>query len=295
VSTILETFHGRPDLWESQFDEEMEDIRSLDTVPLDIKNVIRYTSEHPEAGKQVTRMPITPPWFNTWVEYTYRRTQEDYAFCVTTVEMETRDGKLVEYEGEEVRWTMLWTPFRRKPHQESIDRGMQWVTHLRADGSIVTGDRNAEGVETLRVFAYRLPDTEEDHQLFTQFLEIMTPHMTLVSFAFALLNCKNVVVEDEVIPPKLAAKRLKHHGMPSIVKKVLRVEPLRDSVRRSSGQSVPDPDRSERAFHLRRGYFADYREGNGLFGKHHGVYWWDQMTRGSRGAGEILKSYELKV
>ncbi len=31
----------------------------------------------------------------------------------------------------------------------------------------------------------------------------------------------------------------------------------------------------KRALHIMRGHFKDYREGRGLFGKVHGMWWWD--------------------
>jgi hypothetical protein len=36
-----------------------------------------------------------------------------------------------------------------------------------------------------------------------------------------------------------------------------------------------DPGGLPRALHIMRGHFKDYREGRGLFGKVHGMWWWD--------------------
>lgn len=47
----------------------------------------------------------------------------------------------------------------------------------------------------------------------------------------------------------------------------------------------------KRALHIARGHFSDYREGRGLFGKHHGIYWWDPQLRGSVSEGYAPKDY----
>ena len=46
------------------------------------------------------------------------------------------------------------------------------------------------------------------------------------------------------------------------------------------------------ALHWVRGHFADYRE-HGLFGKHHGVYWWSPHLAG-RADRVVHKDYKLE-
>ena len=51
----------------------------------------------------------------------------------------------------------------------------------------------------------------------------------------------------------------------------------------------------QRALHICRGHFKDYRDGKGLFGKHKGLYWWDSTVKGNANNGEIKKDYALKM
>jgi hypothetical protein len=48
------------------------------------------------------------------------------------------------------------------------------------------------------------------------------------------------------------------------------------------------------AFHIRRGHFADYTKGKGLFGKYHGKYWIPSTAVGDKDYGTVLKSYRLE-
>lgn len=37
----------------------------------------------------------------------------------------------------------------------------------------------------------------------------------------------------------------------------------------------------------------DYRQ-RGLFGKYHGLYWWDSHLRGASSAGQVIKDYRVR-
>lgn len=58
---------------------------------------------------------------------------------------------------------------------------------------------------------------------------------------------------------------------------------------RAGGPASPIP------FHLVRGHLADYRTGNGLFGKWRTVVWVPMHTRGFQKAGAIAKTYDTKL
>jgi hypothetical protein len=46
------------------------------------------------------------------------------------------------------------------------------------------------------------------------------------------------------------------------------------------------------ALHICRGHFKDFTE-RGLFGKYHGLYWWDAHARGNAKEGIALKDYRV--
>jgi hypothetical protein len=113
-------------------------------------------------------------------------------------------------------------------------------------------------------------------------------------FAISLMHCKNVKLEDVAVPPKVQAKREKQ-GAPKITFKTLVVEPLRQQIRRETAKDpTGEQNHIKRALHIARGHFKDYRDGPGLFGKYHGLFWWDMQVRGNADAGIVAKDYKIK-
>lgn len=112
------------------------------------------------------------------------------------------------------------------------------------------------------------------------------------ALAITFFHCKNIQVIDlPGLPPKVLAKRQKE-GRPEVKFKTLVVEPLRKQTRlESSGEMSGGSLR--RALHIARGHFKDYRDGGGLFGQHHGLYWWEMHVRGDADSGVIVKDYKI--
>lgn len=107
---------------------------------------------------------------------------------------------------------------------------------------------------------------------------------TLPAFvAFAFAHCRNVDVQPDA---KASARRPRlGHG-----KVIYREIDVLQSSRSGGDNSVTVDSEVNTAFHICRGHFKDFRE-KGLFGKNHGIYWWDMHARGSKKAGEIRKTY----
>lgn len=112
-------------------------------------------------------------------------------------------------------------------------------------------------------------------------------------FSLSLLHCKNVHIEDVLIPPAVQKKRSKK-GIPQITFKTLVVKPLHQQVRRECDSDLAGENNTvKRALHICRGHFKDYRE-TGLFGKYYGLYWWDMHVRGKAQNGIVNKDYLVK-
>lgn len=112
---------------------------------------------------------------------------------------------------------------------------------------------------------------------------------------FSLLHCKNVTLEDEPIPKNIGAinRKRKKKGkreLYSIRYKTLVVEPFKKVAAAQGGGS----EGVRKALHMCRGHFKDYRDGPGLFGKLHKLYWWDMHMRGDKANGEVRKDYAIK-
>lgn len=110
-----------------------------------------------------------------------------------------------------------------------------------------------------------------------------------VLWSWLLLSCKNVTTIES--QPCLRNNKRQKDPL-RIVHRELHVAVPPGGNRR---QSVSEGDETAgTAFHLRRGHFADYTKGKGLFGKYHGKYWIPPMTVGDVDYGTVLKSYRLE-
>lgn len=112
-------------------------------------------------------------------------------------------------------------------------------------------------------------------------------------FAISLLHCKNVIIIDSPPTPKKIIKKRQKKGKPTIRYKQLVVKSLRKQVIRDEDENGLQCDPIQKALHICRGHFKDYRDGGGLFGRYHDIYWWDMHVRGTETAGKIIKNYKV--
>ena len=132
--------------------------------------------------------------------------------------------------------------------------------------------------------------SEKQYKVIEYFQENMLPFW----FAVSLMHCKNVeLVDAPPAPPKVAAKRAKK-GIPEIKFKTLVIEPMRKQIRREKAEDGEPTSEIQRALHICRGHFKDYRE-NPLFGKYADIYWWEPHVRGSAKNGAIVKDYKVNA
>lgn len=113
------------------------------------------------------------------------------------------------------------------------------------------------------------------------YVALTTP--AIIAFSFA--HCKNIEIEARSNPP--TSQMFEPHG-----KVIYRTIDIAGALKRAESENVPGETDADRAFHLCRGHFKDFRE-KGLFGKHKSIYWWDMHARGSKQSGEIVKKYRL--
>lgn len=120
--------------------------------------------------------------------------------------------------------------------------------------------------------------SDAEREVMQGFMSWLHPTFLAVSF----LHCKNVRVEEHSMDKPLAKKfRAKHNNLQPVKWKTLVIEPLRQ-ILRQEGKSHEVG--LAKALHICRGHFRDYREGRGLFGKLHGVFWTPSVVRGTHGS-----------
>lgn len=97
-----------------------------------------------------------------------------------------------------------------------------------------------------------------------------------VFLATSFCHCKNVAVTEIPIPDKVLKKRSAKGIWTPKVRREIHIEPMKKILRHTPGTKQDD---LKRQLVIRRGHFKDFKEGRGLFGKHHGLYWWESFVR----------------
>ncbi|MBA7678999.1 hypothetical protein ES703_87280 [subsurface metagenome] len=113
--------------------------------------------------------------------------------------------------------------------------------------------------------------------------ELPIPWLTL-----SFMHCKNVELSPVLPSPKLSQARLRRGKRPLVTYKILKIRPMAKILdTEGKAQEIG----LKKALHICRGHFKDYREGAGLFGRFHDIWWWDMHRAGSIDEGIALKDY----
>lgn len=170
------------------------------------------------------------------------------------------DGSAIQFEGNYPGEAWLWQGIA--PHTDHLETMLRTVAKIDSMG---TPPMASHCREFFRI--------------------LLQPCLLALSFA----HCKNVVMVDEQAPrqQRRAAER---EGKPLTIYKTLRIAPIETAIqhRGTKGQSGV-----KLRMHIRRGGFRDYRQGKGLFGKLHGLYWWEPAIVGDPEKGVIEKDYSI--
>lgn len=127
-----------------------------------------------------------------------------------------------------------------------------------------------------------LADNELAHRLYADTCVFM--------LALSFFHCKNVQVRDGTINRRTARTHTRQYGVPPEKYYVLEIEPMKQVLRTEGGAETAG---IEKALHICRGHFKDFRE-KGLFGRHHDIFWWDDHVRGNFEKGITIKDYEVE-
>jgi len=121
--------------------------------------------------------------------------------------------------------------------------------------------------------------------------QALTAHALLYPFwlAISFLHCKNVTMVN-VDPCHVQGNKRVSQPCRRVHYRVLNIHPMQEVLRREGQQAITG---LKRALHICRGHFRDYSQGRGLFGKHKGLYWFNQHRRGSSTHGVVVKDYMI--
>lgn len=192
--------------------------------------------------------------------------------------------------GEGYRVALSWESAERR--QDNARYAVPMIAHMNIPYDLLAPGRDL-GQEILEVritgagdYLYDgLSPEERDQQIGTASRE----QMWTLFWSMLLLSCNNVTAIESQ-PNHRSNKR--HKDPLRIIHKELHVQVPPGGSRK---QSVAERDeQAGTAFHVRRGHFADYTKGKGLFGKYHGKYWVPATTVGDVEYGTVVKNYKLE-
>lgn len=175
----------------------------------------------------------------------------------------------------DVRWILIIHGFIESIEGPIMGPVLSCVIPVTPDGKLWDG------------ISFIAPERTETtrEKVIDQSYHIMNPTL----FAISLMHCKNVNMATEVPQEKIARAYRRRHGRSLTSFHVLNIEPMR-KVLRTEGRS--ETTGLKRAMHICRGHFKTFDE-KPLFGKHRGMYWWDQQLRGNKDQGRVEKVYSI--
>jgi hypothetical protein len=260
---------------------------------IDIDNVAKYYYEAEQEYWDLRHdFPnLAPPYPAFWCECKIAKrihSKEKGDTDVAALIPHGRTGMLIhglkreDVNGEDipvnVRW-ILWCELY-------IDYGRRGVVADGPHGSVfvaVDGDGVIVDTPWMQSFA-----DESDAHLMKTLMVWFNPALLAISF----LHCKNVTVVENHVPAPLVKKYRARHGRAPCSYKTLVIEPLK-KILRTEGRS--DHVGVQKAIHICRGHFKDYREGRGLFGRYHQLVWQPSIVRGTKGEKAPPREVDVKI
>jgi hypothetical protein len=108
--------------------------------------------------------------------------------------------------------------------------------------------------------------------------------------ALSFLHCKNVIMNTIEPPSALNLSRLKEQKLPLLKYHILDIKPMKTIIAKEGNI---EKNGLRKALHFCRGHFKDFSQGDGLFGKYKGLYWWESQVRGNIDRGVVEKDYRI--
>jgi hypothetical protein len=191
----------------------------------------------------------------------------------------------------DVRWVVVATLVAELDKGDVLAPLVKWTFALRADGE--RSDFRVPGEEgwTSGTAEWASAEWERlgpfaEKEMFS----VACANLLDAAFlAISMMHCKNVALAEVVPPAALSKARERRKGLPLLRYYELEIEPMK-KVLRSEGRIAETG--LNQALHICRGHFKDYRK-SGLFGRHKGLYWWDQHARGDADFGVVVKDYSI--
>lgn len=218
---------------------------------LTIQNVADYMYHREKTEWFIGEIPnAAPPFDRFWAEYRHPH-------------LGSKHGFLIVYTAAKPGWIATATAYG----EATVDL----VSGLWANPHPISFVVNSDGTIHRAIEVICDPDRHMAQSVGTWFFPVL--------LAVSFMHCKNVRVEDNRQPKALAKKWHGKYNLWPSPYKTLVIEPMKDILKR---EGKCEETGLKRALHICRGHFKDYREGPGLFGKHHVLVYQPSIVRGTK-------------
>src|SRR5215831_11258956 len=250
-------------LWQEHTVKVHEVLKDRSIPVLLIDNVADYyftasDQEHWDLTKDFPN--LAPPFPAFWCEHKIPRLihskekgDTDTSGWVNTGRVGTLITALTrhQFQGENVPDNVKWVLWG----ELFVDYGRHAIVGEGSHGAFFFAiDAEGRLVDRPWMQTYSHPSLNDEMR---NFMIWFNPALLAVSF----LHCKNVTLDKYRTPPKLARRYKERHGVEPCEYHTLVIEPLKQ-ILRSEGKSHEVG--LQKAMHICRGHFKDYREGRGL-------------------------------
>lgn len=305
--------------WVTSAKNVREHLRTCPVIVAD--NVAAYSRAHGPSTMEDYPC-LAPPWPLFWIEYISASGRQRRAVMVYDVTDDPRahegiggnavnDAKQNGFEGEP-RW-VVGMAIMAEDERHVVTGPVGWFALALDDRGLVVGNRWMLGRPDG-------PESADEFKLYNGsrfnadwLMAAIQPALQTIAF----LHCRNVARDTVTPPEKLSAKHRRKYGEPLIRYQQVRLElPRASSAHRGGkGGNMGPP-----SLHIVAGHFAHYgdchpprpdcttehgyvpcRSCGGhdphglLFGRHEGVYWLSQTSRGNPQRGQVKTDFEVTV
>ncbi len=232
---------------------------------------------------------MAPPWPMAWFQYTMPKQLRTEDGWMIPPNRQTIGGLVSAYEVDESmghKWELTTMLSLTQPGLPTVAM-CAYTIYLDRWGKFCGSILGPESIAMMI-----LQEKLRNHPQGPELAQGGIDHLKVILLAISFLHCKNVELVKHSTPPKLARALEKRGRPPRHEHHTLTIDPMMKVLRNEGGMGRGNS--AQKALHIVRGHFADYRE-RGLFGRNHDIFWFDQHVRGTKHAGVITKDYEVRA
>lgn len=258
-----------------------------DIVPIDISNVVKYIFEvSPQETWSIEKDVINfaPPFPKMWLEYKTPCFCNSEGNTMPFSNTPLRSGTLLFSVKEQKGWVVSIQAFIFPNKKQFTPLGMT-VLNLSEDGTVChppNGKFPCMGIGST--------EKEIPSEVKKSFTNLIMLNATWAGMAVSFMHCKNVKLIENKVPEKLQKARIRRKKLPLVTHYTIEISPVKKIL---SEKGNIKKTGIKQALHICRGHFKDYRDGQGLFGKYKGLYWWESQVRGNKNEGVVIKDYKV--